>query len=68
MSRRSVALIMITSHTFVYNKSYGLFFYGVLILCNFHSCTSHNSVIGWDIFKKCYRNVYKVMTMCRVQG
>ena len=39
----------------------------LLILCNSHSCTSHNSVIVWDIFMKLYRNVYKVKAMSHMQ-
>ena len=30
----------------------------LLILCNFHSCTPHNSVTVRDIFMQFYTNVY----------
>ena len=36
----------------------------MLILCNLHSCTLHNSLTIHDIFMQFYRNVFYVKTMC----
>ena len=40
----------------------------MLILCNLHSCTLHNSITGHDIFMQFYRSVYLVKTMCCTQN
>ena len=50
------------SHTIIFFfisffHGYSLFIVFMFILCNFHSCTPHNSVTVWDIFMKFYRNV-----------
>ena len=44
-----------------------LLFFGVvylLILCNFHSCTPHNSVTFLDIVMKFNRIMYQVKMIC----
>ena len=39
----------------------------MLILCNLHSCTLHNSLTVHEISMEFYRNVYKVKLMCCAQ-
>ena len=49
-----------------------LFCFGVgfflLILCNFHSCTPHNSVTFLDIVMKFNRIMYQVKMICGAQA
>ena len=52
--------IMVAFHCFILFQSYGLLIFLLLFLCNFHSCSHHNSVAV-------YRNVYQVKIMCHVQ-
>ena len=47
-------------------QSYGSMNF-LLILCNFHSFTTHNSVIISDIFLNFNRNVYEVKMMSCLQ-
>ena len=58
--------IMITFHYFV-SELLNFDCFCLLILCNFHFCIPHNSVIVWDIFMKLHRNVYQVKMMGRLQ-
>ena len=44
----------------------GLFF--LLILCNFHSCTPHNSVTFLDIVMKFNRIMFQVKMICGAQA
>ena len=39
-----------------------------LILCNFHSCTPHNSLINLDIVMKFNWNMYQVKMICSAQA
>ena len=39
----------------------------ILIFCNLHSCTLHNSLTVHDIFMQFYRNVNMVKIMCHMQ-
>ena len=39
----------------------------LLILCNFHSCTPHNSVTFLDIVMKFNRSMYQVKMICGAQ-
>ena len=48
-----------------------LLFWGwifLLILCNFHSCTLHNSVTFLDIIMKFNRIMYQVKMICGAQA
>ena len=40
----------------------------LLILCNFHSCTPHNSVTFLDIVMKFNRSMYQVKMICGAQA
>ena len=40
----------------------------LLILCNFHSCTPHNSVTFFDIVMKFNRIMYQVKMICDAQA
>ena len=40
----------------------------LLILCNFHSCTPHNSVTVLDIVMKFNRSMYQVKIICGAQA
>ena len=55
-----------------YFQSYDpfIFFWVVylLILCNFHSCTPHNSVTFLDIVMKFNRIMYQVKMICGAQA
>ena len=46
---------------------WGWFFF-LLILCNFHSCTPHNSVTFLDIVMKFNRIMYQVKMICGAQA
>ena len=45
---------------------FGLLFFS-LILCNFHSCTPHNSVTFLYIVMKFNRSMYQVKMICGAQ-
>ena len=46
---------------------WGWFFF-LLILCNFHSCSPHNSVTFLDIVMKFNRIMYQVKMICCAQA
>ena len=61
---------MVTFHFF--SELWPFYCFGVgcflLILCNFHSCTPHNSVTFLDIVMKFNRIMYQVKMICGAQA
>ena len=58
---------MVTFH-FSFQSYDPFIFLGLFILCNFHSCTPHNSVTFLDIVMKFNRIMYQVKMICGAQA